>query len=124
LCKRLQLFEAERSAELSVVAELRVRVEWKMRAVNRQVVLNKETEQFATLACPRMGGGPEEPVMHQQQIGVRGDGEFHGREAGVHSRGDARDASAVFHLETIGRAVVILDFRDPQQPVAMPHDPG
>ena len=39
--KRIQIFQAERRSELSVVAELRMRIEWQVRTINREIILDQ-----------------------------------------------------------------------------------
>jgi hypothetical protein len=53
--------------------------------------------------------------MHDEQIRLRGDGEFHRGEAGVHGGGEARDGAGIFHLQAVDRAVVVADFARAEQ---------
>ena len=113
--KRPQIFQPERGAKLRVVAEPGMRIERQVRTVNRQVVFHQQPEQLIFFARPRMRRRPEQSVMDDEQIRFGGDGEFHGGEAGVHRRRDARDSAGVPGLQAIDRAVVIADFFGAEQ---------
>ena len=60
--------------------------------------------------------------MGDEQIGLRGDGEFYCREAGVHGGGEARDAVGIFHLQAVDRAVVVADLGGAENFVAVRDD--
>src|ERR1700722_856599 len=51
--KGAKFFEAKGGAELRVVAETGMRVQGQVRAVNRQVMIEEQAEQFMPLARPR-----------------------------------------------------------------------
>ncbi len=57
--------------------------------------------------------------MDEEQIRLSGNGEFHGRQAGIHSGGDARNGAAIRHLQAIHGAVVIADRGGAEQDVAV-----
>ena len=57
--------------------------------------------------------------MHDKQIGFDSDGKSHRRKAGVHRGGDARNATGVFNLKPVHRAVVIADFAGAEQLIAV-----
>ena len=110
LCKVkwFELFESESGAQLRVIAHFRMSVQRQMGAIHREIVVDQLTQHFMPLAGPRMRGRPKKPVMHDEQVSLGGDREFDRGQAGVHSRGDSRNAARILNLQTIGRAVVVL----------------
>src|SRR3954464_3764046 len=69
--KRFGLLEAKRNRELAVVAEMRVDVEGKMSAVERQIVAQNLVEQGAAPPRDRLGAGPEQSVVDDGEIYAR-----------------------------------------------------
>src|SRR3954454_12008897 len=69
--KRFGLLEAKRNSELAVVAEMRMDVEGKMSAVERQIVAQNLVEHAAAPARDRLQAGPEQPVMNDEEIYAR-----------------------------------------------------
>src|ERR1043166_2893275 len=57
--KWLGITQTQKRAELGVVPQSGVHVEWKMRTVDCQVATDEEPEHFVGLAGPRMAPGPE-----------------------------------------------------------------
>ena len=68
LQERLRFLQAKGGGQESVVANLRVKIERKMNAVEREVVLERQSQS----AIKRPGDGsqprPEQPVVHNEQI--------------------------------------------------------
>jgi hypothetical protein len=64
-----QIFEAQRRAQLGVVAQARMRVQRQVRTVNGQIILDQQFEHFPAPAGPGNGRTPEQSVMHDHQIG-------------------------------------------------------
>ena len=64
--ERFESIEAERGAELRIVAELRMNIEREVRAINGEVVFHKQVEQLAAFASPRMRWVPEKSVMDDE----------------------------------------------------------
>src|SRR5206468_6884078 len=60
--KRAQPLQTERSAKLGVVPQPGMRIERQVRAVNRQIALQQQTQQLVALLRPGMRGSPEQPV--------------------------------------------------------------
>ena len=63
-------------------------------------------------------------MMHDQQVCFRHNGHFDGREAGVHGGGDSRYGARVLDLQSVHRAVVVLDLARAQQGIAVSDDGG
>src|SRR5207248_567253 len=91
-----------------IVPEARVGVERKMGAIDGEIVIEQQAEQLVTLGSPRMRCAPEKAVMDKEQVGVCGDGQPHGGQARVHSRGEASDGAAVLDLEAVDGAFIIF----------------
>src|SRR6185295_2212880 len=102
--------------------QFRVRVEWQMGAVNGKIIFEQQSEQRVVRARPRLARVPKQAVVHDEQVGPRGDGQPDGGQAGVHGGGDARDGTAIFHLQPVERAVVVLDIGGAQRAVAIEDD--
>ena len=62
--ERLQLFQAERSAQSHVIAEPWMSIQRKMRAVYRHVRLEKRTQQGITVTGPWMRRPPKQSMVH------------------------------------------------------------
>ena len=84
----------------------------------------QRAEQFVFLPRPRMRRRPEQAVMDEKQVRLSGNGKFHGRQTGIHGRGDARDGAAIRHLQAIRGAVVIADRGGAEQDVAVLDEGG
>jgi hypothetical protein len=119
-----QISKAQRGAQLRIIPQPRVRVERQVGTVNRQIVFDKQPEQFASFARPRMRWRPEQAMMHDQQIRPGRDGEFYRGQACVHGGGQAADRAAILHLQTVGRAVIIAKSLCAQDFVAVGDDGG
>jgi len=122
--ERFQIAQAQCGAELGVVAEAGMRVEGKVRAIDRKVVFQQQLQQVVALTRPRVRRRPEQSVVHDQQIRPRRDGEPHRGEAGVHGGGNARDPAAVLHLQAVHRAGIIAEGGRAEDFVAVTDDRG
>ena len=94
-------------------------IQWQVRAVNRQVVLHQETDQFKARPCPGLCLPPEKAVVHNEQISPCLDREPNRGEGCIHCSGDPRHGSVVGGLEAVRSLVVIRNFPRAQQPVAV-----
>jgi hypothetical protein len=117
-----QLPQSQRRAELGVVPELWMGIERKMRTINRKVIIDQKTEQLVPLSRPRVRRAPKQSMMHEQQIRFRSHSEFHRGEAGVYSRSDPCDGTAILHLQTVDRTLVVVDRGGAQEPIAIAND--
>ena len=61
-------------------------------------------------------------MMHDKQIRLGGDGQFHGSQAGIHGGGDFGDAAGIFHLQPVNRAGVVANGGSAENPITMSHD--
>ena len=59
--KGRRLFQAERGAQLRVVAEFGMRIQRQVRTVNRQIVFHEQPEQFVFFPRPRLRGPQNNP---------------------------------------------------------------
>ena len=94
-------------------------IQRQVRAVNGEVVLDQAAHQLVAFPGPRVGGPPEKPVMHQQQVRLGRRRQPDGRQARVHRRGDPGHRAAILDLQAVGGPVVILHLGRAQQPVAV-----
>ena len=99
-----------------------MRVQRQVRTVNREVILDQQPEQFIAFRRPGMAGTPEQPVMHDQQFGPGRSGQLHGRQTGVHRRGDSLHRAAIFHLQPVDRPFPVTELIRAQQPITKAHD--
>ena len=53
---------------------------------------------------------PEQAMMDDEQVRLGSDGEFHGGKTRVYGGGDAADRTGILDLQSVGRAVVIINF--------------
>ena len=60
--------------------------------------------------------------MHDEQIRLGRDGEFHRGQAGIYGRGDFCDRARIFHLQPVHRAVVIADLAYAKNSVTVGND--
>src|SRR2546427_8095466 len=120
--KRPARLQGQRPAKLRVVAQSRVSVQREMRTVNGQIVFEQQCQQLVTRARPRMTRVPEQSVVHNQQVRPRRGSQLHGGAARVHGGGNAADRATVFHLQTVCRAIPIVELGGAQQTIAMSHD--
>lgn len=97
-------------------------VQWEMRAVNSQIMVEEQAQQFMPLAGPRMCGGPEQPMMNNEQVRLGCDGQANGSQAGIDSSSDAGNVTAVFHLQAVDGAVPILDLISTEESVAISYN--
>ena len=117
--KGLEFLEAERGAQLRVVAQSRVGVQRQMRTVNGQIAFDEQCQQLAAPARPRHGRRPEQAVMDDEQIGPGGRRQLEGGEGAVHRGGDLGDRAGVFHLQAVDRAVPVVKRCGTQASLAM-----
>jgi hypothetical protein len=116
--------KAEGGAEPGVVAELRMRVERQVGAVEGEIGAEQELHLSEPDPGPGLRGIPEEAVVDQEQVGPNGGGAADGGEAGIDGGGDARDGALVFDLQSIYGAVPILEATGLQQAIAVGNDSG
>ena len=114
--------EAERRAELDVVAQPWVRIQRQVRAVNREIVVQQSPQQFTVSTRPRMPRGPEQAVVNEQKVRPGCHREPHRGQARVHRRSEARNRAVVLDLQAVVRPVVIREPRCAEQVVAMTGD--
>lgn len=121
--ERLGRAEPERLRQLSRVAQLGMPIERQMLGIDREVALDQSTQELVAAPGPRDGAVPEEPVMHQQQVGLGGERQVHGGPGGVDGSGDATDRPRVLHLESVPGTVVVLVDRGLETAFAVLDDP-
>src|SRR6266550_2124947 len=68
--KWLRGFQSKRGDEVCVVANFRMNVQRKMRAVERDVFFKGELQLPAQRACHRLQARPEQTVMHDQKVDI------------------------------------------------------
>src|SRR5262249_42746051 len=68
--KRLRRFESKRFDELRIVANFRMDIQRKVRAVERDIVFKGNLQLPAQRVSHRLQAGPEQTVMHDQKIDV------------------------------------------------------
>ena len=117
------VFKAQRGAKQGVVAQSAMRVQRQMRTVNSQVVFDEQFEQRVARAGPGNRRPPKQSVMHDQQPGLGGRGQLHGGQGGVHRGGDFGHRAGIFHLQPVGRALIIVE-RVGAQPLLAMGDEG
>ena len=117
--ERAQFFQSKRRAELGVVAKFGMRVQRQMRAVDGEVVLEQQSQQFVSLACPRMRRSPKKSVMDNQEISVGANSQFDCGQRGIYGGGDAGDGAAIFDLQAVGGSIVIFYVGGTQHAIAM-----
>ena len=83
---------------MCVVAEFGMRVERKVIAIDSEMVLEQQLQQFVALACPWMGRSPEKSVVNDEEIGFGANCKFDGGKRGIYGRCDASNGAAVFDL--------------------------
>lgn len=66
--ERLEFSEAERGAQLRVVAQARVGIQRQMRTVHGQVVFDEQGQHLAALTRPGHRRRPKQAVMNNEQI--------------------------------------------------------
>jgi hypothetical protein len=119
--KRLEILEAERGAQLRVVAQARVGVQRQMRTVHGQIAFDQQRQHLAAPARPRHGRRPKQAVMDDEKIGPGRRRQLEGGEGGVHGGGDARDRAGVFHLQTVDRSLPVGKRFGTKDSLTIPH---
>src|SRR5881628_3494752 len=102
LKKKGRSFFRPSGAQLSVVAQAGMRIQRKMGAIDRQVVLEQKADEVVALPRPWVGWSPEESMVHQQQVGPRRCCQPSCGQTGVHRRRDAGHVAAIFDLQAVG----------------------
>jgi len=99
--------QAEHPAELGVVAPLSMGVQ--RQVVGKQVDVMRQ-QQLQPLLEPAghaaVLSAPEQAVVHEDGIGLRGDGRFDQRAAGAHAADDACNLGPAFDLQAVGAVVL------------------
>lgn len=111
--------QAEGAGEAGVVAQFGVGIEGKVGAVNRQLMADEEFDEGVAGAGPGMLSRPEQPMMHEEQVGAGGDGLLNRGQSGVHGGGNPGDLAGILHLETVARAVPILEAVRAEESIAV-----
>src|ERR1043166_8781246 len=99
-------------------------IEWQMGAVKRQIMLHKQANQFVAFARPRMRRPPEQAMVHNKQICFCFYRQPDSGKAGIDRCCNARDTSPILDLESVGCALVIVNFSGAKQPVTIAYDLG
>ena len=97
-----------------VVADLGVHVQGKVRAVQRDVVLQESRDASISASGEWLEAAPKKPVMHQQEIGALLCRHAHGGFAQVHGGRCSTHRAAVRHLQPVERVGRIGNVGDPQ----------
>ena len=121
--KRVELLRAERAGEQRVVADFGVGIEREVVGGKADVGVEQDLQATLERGVDRLGArAPEQPVMHDQQLGALGGGHF--EQLGV--RGNAGRDRRHFHrsgnLNAVGAIVLKAPRR--QQPLDLREDVG
>lgn len=115
----VQLPQAQSGTKPGVVAQAGVSIEREVRAIDGEAILDQAADHLVAFPRPRVGGSPENAVMHQQQVRLACHGQPDGRQGRIHRRRDPGNRPTVLDLQPIGSLVVILHLGRVQQPVAV-----
>ena len=124
LAEGATLSDAQLSRQHDVVPDLGVEIERNVRAVEGDVVSDEAGD--APVGRPREGteATPEEPVMHQQEVGPLLRRQLHGRFAQVDRSGQARHFACVLDLQAVQRLRSVRDVSNAQIAVEVPDQVG
>src|SRR6266404_3898340 len=105
----------KRGDELRVVANFRMDIQGKMRAVERDIIFKGELQLPAKRASHRLQARPEQTVVDDQKIDSFLCGLGQNARGNVDCRADSRNSAGIFNLQTIKRVVPIAHVANAQK---------
>jgi hypothetical protein len=122
--KRLGVFESQDGRELRVVAEDGMEIERQMRAVEREVVVQRTFEHSPPATGDRLQSRPEQTVMHDEKIYPALDRRVERARRSIHRRANPGHRAGIFELQTIEGIRPVFDIGDTKESVAVIHQLG
>jgi hypothetical protein len=114
LKKRAGVVQTEGGGEECVVANLRVKVERQMNAVERQIIIKRKFERALPCASDGLQPRPKQAVMHHEKIDPLRHRQLHRSSRRVDGGANFRDRAGIFDLQAVERIWVVLDLREAQ----------
>src|SRR5438552_3864187 len=99
-------------------------IQRQMGTVNGKIVVEQRAHELVALLCPRMCLSPKQSVVYQEQISLDTRCQSHGGQARIDGGGNSRYCAAIFYLETVGGAVIVLHLGDVQLLIAETNNIG